>query len=164
MLDELRALGVELVPIELPDFPVRDLLVILEAEAAAAFDELTRDGRDAELTRQSPDAWPNQFRTARLIPAVEYIKANRLRTRLMRAMDEALAGVALYVHPSFGGPSLTITNLTGHPCFVAPGGFRDDGTPWSICFTGQLDDEARLLAFVRAWQEATGHHRRHPER
>lgn len=163
VLDDLRALEVELVPIELPDFPAADLLLILEAEAAAAFDEITRDGRDAELARQSADAWPNLFRTARLVPAVEYIRANRLRTELCRAMDRVLAEVELYVHPSHAGASLAITNLTGHPCAIAPCGFREDGTPYSICFTGQLHGESRLMAFAQTWQASTGHHRRHPE-
>lgn len=162
VLAELEALGVELVPVELPDFPVREMMIILQAEAATAFDELTRDGRDDLLTRQGPDAWPNSFRSSRLIPAVEYLRANRLRTRLMREMDQVLAGVDLYVHPSFGA-SLGITNLTGHPCVVAPSGFRENGTPRSICFTGQLYDEARLLALAAAWQRSTGYHRRHPE-
>lgn len=163
VLDDLRALEVELVPIELPRLPAQELLLVLEAEAAAAFDELTRDGRDAELARQSADAWPNLFRTARLIPAVEYIRANRLRTELCRAMDRVMAEVELYVHPSHAGSSLTITNLTGHPCAIAPCGFREDGTPYSICFTGQLHGESRLMAFAQTWQASTGHHRRHPD-
>ncbi|MBL7008390.1 MAG: amidase [Planctomycetes bacterium] len=161
VLDELEALGVELVPVAVPEFPVWEMMVILQAEAATAFDELTRDDRDDLLTRQGPDAWPNSFRSARLIPAVEYLRANRLRTQLMREFDAALAGVDLMVHPSFGS-LLGVTNLTGHPCVVAPSGFRDDGTPRSISFTGQLYDEARLLALVRAWQESTGYHNRRP--
>ncbi len=161
VLEELEALGVELVEIEVPDFPVWDLMVILQAEAATAFDELTRSGRDDELTRQSPDAWPNSFRASRLIPAVEYLRANRVRTRLMRELDAALAGVDVVVHPSFHA-LLGITNLTGHPCVVAPSGFRRDGSPRSISFTGQLHDEARLLALAAAWQASTGYHLRHP--
>lgn len=164
VLDELKAMGCELVPIELPDLPTGDLMVILEAEAATAFDELTRSGRDDELTRQSDDAWPNSFRKAQLVPAVEYLRANRVRTELCRAMDRAMAGIELYVHPSFGGASLAVTNLTGHPTAIAPCGFREDGTPYSICFTGQLYGETRLLALAEAWQARTEFHRKHPAR
>ena len=164
VLPQLEDLGVELVPIELPrEIPVRPLIVMLSAEAAASFDELTRDGRDDELVEQGPNAWPNSFRAARFVPAVEYIRADRLRRRLMLQMHDALADVDLYVHPPFGDGSLSITNLTGQPTVIAPAGFREDGTPFSICFTGKLYDEARLLAAARAWQLATGHHLRHPD-
>lgn len=163
VLEELRALEVELVPIELPDYPVRAMLVILHAEAATAFDELTRSNRDAELTRQGPGAWPDSFRSARFIPAVEYLRAQRLRTLLIRDTVAALAGVDAYVHPTFRGRSLTTTNLTGHPTFVAPFGEQADGSPRSICFTGQLYGEAALLRIAQAWQSTTGHHARHPE-
>lgn len=163
VLEELEALGVELVEIELPDFPLQALDPILTAEAAAAFDALTRDGRDELLVRQIAQAWPNVFRTARLIPAVEYINANRARMQLMAQMDEAMKDVDLYVHSSFSGPTLRITNATGHPTAIAPCGFRDDGTPFSVCFTGHLYDESRLLAVARAWQDSTEYHRKHPK-
>ena len=163
VLDELRALGVELVPFALPDFPVREMVLILDAESATAFDELTRDGRDDQLVRQIEHAWPNRFRLSRLIPAVEYLRANRLRTQLMVALREAMTGLDLVVHPSFDDAMLTATNLTGHPTVVAPAGFREDGTPFSISFTGHLFDEARLLTAARAWQESTSWHHRHPD-
>src|SRR5439155_18286636 len=122
---ELKALGVELVPIELPDeIPAGDLLVILTAEAATAFDELTRTGKDAQMAWQEEPAWPNTFRATRLVPAVEYLRASRLRTLLMQRMDELMRKVDLYVHPSRGNASLVITNLTGHPSVVLPDGFR----------------------------------------
>lgn len=162
VLRELEALGVELVEISLPDFPVSVLDPILSAEAAAAFDTLTRDGRDDELVRQIAFAWPNVFRTARLIPAVEYINATRARTLLMQAMHEAMQDIDLYVHASTSGPTLVITNSTGHPTVIAPSGFREDGTPYGICFTGQLYGEARLLAVARAWQDSTEFHLQHP--
>ncbi len=163
VLEELKALGVDLVPIELPEAPGNELLIILSAEAATAFDELTRSGRDEILVRQVEQAWPNVFRTARLIPAVEYLRANRIRTQLMRDMDKVMGGVDLYVHPSYGGGSLLVTNLTGHPSVVAPNGFRADGTPRSISFTGQLFGESKLLALAQAWQTSTGYHKRHPD-
>ena len=162
VLAELEALGVELVELELPEHPVGDIMLLLNAEAATAFDELTRSGRDDELVRQIRRAWPNVFRASRMIPAVEYIRAQRLRTLLMQDLRRALSGVDAIVHPSFAGDLLAMTNLTGHPTFVAPCGFREDGTPFSISFTGRLFGEAGLLVLARAWQEATGHHQRHP--
>jgi Asp-tRNA(Asn)/Glu-tRNA(Gln) amidotransferase A subunit family amidase len=163
VLKELETLGVELVPIELPrTFSPSDLLTILTSEAAAAFDEFTRSGADDQMVWQAEEAWPNTFRATRLVPAVEYIRANRLRTQLMQSMATVMQSVDLYVHPSLGGQSLTITNLTGHPTVALPSGFREDGTPMSISFTGQLFQEGELLALAQAWQRATGYHLRHP--
>jgi len=162
-LEQLESMGCRLRPIELPDLPVDALSFILSAEAAAAFDELTRDGRDDELVRQVKDAWPNVFRQARFIPAVEYLQANRVRTLLMREMAALMESVDLYVTPSYGGSNLLLTNLTGHPAVVLPNGFRDDGTPTSITFTGRLFGEAELVAVAGAYQDATDFHRRHPE-
>ena len=163
-LDTIRSLGVELIPMELPDLPVSALSFILSAEAGAAFDELTRSGRDDELVRQIEDAWPNVFRQARAIPAVEYIQANRVRTLVMREMEVALEGIDCWVAPSFGGSNLLLTNLTGHPAVVLPDGFRSDGTPVSITFNGGLFGESEILALARAYQEASGFHHRHPKR
>ncbi|TDJ75249.1 MAG: amidase [Planctomycetota bacterium] len=162
VLEELEALGVGIVEVELPEYPVRAMLIVLHAEAAAAFDELTRSGHDDLLVRQGSGAWPNRFRVARLIPAVEYIRAQRLRTQLMLDMDRALAEVDVLVHPSFAAGVLTITNLTGHPTFVAPAGFTEEGRPWSISFTGHLFDEGRLVSLAHAWQRSTGYQDRHP--
>jgi Asp-tRNA(Asn)/Glu-tRNA(Gln) amidotransferase A subunit family amidase len=162
-LEVLQELGVEIVPMELPRLPVDALSFILSAEAAAAFDEFTRTGLDDALVRQEEVAWPNFFRQARLIPAVEYILANRVRTLLQRRMDQLLADLDLYVAPSFGGENLLLTNLTGHPQVVLPNGFRQsDGTPTSITFVGRLFGEEKLLLLARAVQEATGFHRRQP--
>jgi Asp-tRNA(Asn)/Glu-tRNA(Gln) amidotransferase A subunit family amidase len=161
-LSRLRGMGVTLIPIELPKLPSSDMLILLEVEAAAAFDELTRSNQDEQLKRQVAAAWPNVFRAARLIPAVEYIQANRARTLLMRDFDRAIAGVDLYVAPTFGGSSLRATNLTGHPTVVLPNGFRADGTPVSLTFIGRLYGEAALLSLSRAYQEETGWHRRRP--
>ena len=160
VLEELEALGVELVPFELPQYPTSAMTVILSVEAATAFDELTRTGADQELVRQTQDAWPNAFRAAQLVPAVEYVRANRLRSAMMREMDSVMEQVDLYVHPVYYG--LSTTNLTGHPTVIAPSGFSDDGKPYSICFTGQLFGEERLLALARAWQESRDYHLRHP--
>lgn len=164
-LDALRELGVKLTPIKLPvKNPIRPLSFILSAEASAAFDELTRSGRDDELVRQVRDAWPNVFRQGQLIPAVEYIRANRIRTLLMREMEYAIREVDVYVTPSFGGDNLLLTNLTGHPCVVLPNGFRDsNGTPTSITFTGRLHGESELVALADAYQRATVFHLKRPK-
>ena len=162
-LEVLRSMGIELVPIELPDLPVDALSFILSAEAGAAFDDLTRSGRDDLLVRQIENAWPNVFRQARTIPAVEYIQANRVRTLVMREMERILDGVDCWMAPSFGGDNLLLTNLTGHPAVVLPNGFASDGTPTSVTFNGRLFGESELLALARAYQEATGFHSQHPE-
>lgn len=162
-LDVLRSLGIELMPVSLPEMPVMPMAVILEAEAAAAFDELTRSGRDDMMVRQIKNAWPNVFRAARFIPAVEYIQANRLRTLLMKEMEVLMRDLDVYVAPSFGGDNLLLTNLTGHPCVVAPNGFNEEGEPTSISFIGGLFDESSLLAVAHAYQKASGFHLKHPD-
>jgi Asp-tRNA(Asn)/Glu-tRNA(Gln) amidotransferase A subunit family amidase len=162
VLDVLRGLGVTLAPIELPSLPARPLLLTLNAEAAAAFDELTRSDRDSLLRRQDASAWPNAFRSSRFIPAVEYIQANRVRRLLQEEMHRMLAGVDVYVAPSFGGANLVITNLTGHPCVAVPDGFLDDKSPASITFCGRMYGEAAVLEVARAYQQATPWDERHP--
>ncbi len=162
-LDVLRSLGAELIPMEVPaDYPLGALRIILNVEAAAAFDELTRTNQDDLLVRQIRNAWPNVFRTSRLIPAVEYVQANRVRTMLMGAMAAAMDGIDVFVTPSFGGGVLLTTNLTGHPAVTVPNGFRENGTPVSISFIGTLYGEAKLLAAAKAYQDATGFHLQHP--
>ncbi|MDP9267909.1 MAG: amidase [Acidobacteriota bacterium] len=174
-LEALQKMGVKLIPIELPKFPYGPCVIGLSAEAAAAFDDLTRSGRDRLLTEQTMDDWPTQFRTARFIPAVDYIQANRARLRLMRDFAAMFRAVDVLVTPS-GGQQLVATNMTGHPALIVPNGFRGDdapklrkyedgggpGTPVSITFLGGLFQDAKLCAFGRAYQEATGFHRKHP--
>jgi Asp-tRNA(Asn)/Glu-tRNA(Gln) amidotransferase A subunit family amidase len=163
-LSTLEGLGFKLVPIKLPSgYPVESLRFLLQAEAAAAFDELTRSGRDKLMVRQTAYAWPNIFRQAQLTPAVEYIRANRIRALLMQEMEKLMADLDAYVCPSFGGSNLLLTNLTGHPAVVVPNGFRSsDGTPTSITFTGKLFGEGAVLAVAQAYQRATDFHRRRP--
>jgi Asp-tRNA(Asn)/Glu-tRNA(Gln) amidotransferase A subunit family amidase len=162
-LHALRELGVDPVPVELPgEFPLGALRIILNAEAAAAFDELTRSGQEDLLVRQTAGAWPNAFRQTRMIPAVEFIQANRIRTMVMAAIDRALDGLDVFITPSYGGDVLLMTNLTGHPVVVVPSGFDDEGSLQSISFVGGLWKDAEALRVAMAWQEATGHHRRHP--
>jgi Asp-tRNA(Asn)/Glu-tRNA(Gln) amidotransferase A subunit family amidase len=162
VLKILRDMGLRLKPVELPDFPVGALSFILNAEAAAAFDGLTRSGDDDRMVRQVRYAWPNVFRHSRLIPAVEYIKANRFRTLLIKQMAERLKNIDVYVVPSFGGNNLLLTNLTGHPAVVVPNGFSKKGGPTSITFMGNLFKESEALMVARAYQEATRFHKMHP--
>ena len=163
VLDVLRGLGAELIPIKLPDYPIDAALLILWVEAAAAFDELTRSNRDDLLVRQVEDAWPNRFRVARTVPAVEYIQANRLRTLAVRAMADLMTDIDVYVAPSLGSANLWLTNATGHPAVVTPTGWRENGLPTTITFTGRLYDEATVLAVAMAYQEATEFHLAHPK-
>jgi len=162
-LKELKDLGVQLIPIELPEIDVNSLSIILSAEAAAVFDELTRTNKDDLLVRQIKNAWPNEFRSSRFIPAVEYINANRIRSLLIQDMQELMERVDVYLSPSWEGDNLLLTNLTGHPCVVLPNGFSEEGTPTSITFIGKLFDEGRLIAVAKKYQDATDHHLKHPD-
>ncbi len=174
-LATLEGMGVKLVPVDLPEFPYEPCVIGLQAEAAAAFDDLTRSGRDRLLTEQTIDDWPNQFRIARFIPAIDYINANRTRYRLMRGLAEIFRRVDVIVTPTWDR-QIIATNFTGHPAVIIPNGFRGEdaprlrsyehgggpGTPVSITFIGGLFDEAKLCAVARAYQDKTGFHRRHP--
>lgn len=162
-LAKLEELGAELTPIELPDFPVGDLSFILTAEGATAFDQLTLSNRDDEMRRQGKSAWPNLFRSARFIPAVEYLQANRARQVLIQKMDSMMQKVDLYVSPTYGGNNLLLTNLTGHPSVIVPNGYTDEGQPTSITFIGDLFDEGTLLGFSQQYQQVTDFHNKHPE-
>jgi Asp-tRNA(Asn)/Glu-tRNA(Gln) amidotransferase A subunit family amidase len=158
----IAGLGVTMVPVTLPEQPYDAMRIILNAEAGAAFDELTRSGRVRELAGQGPGAWPTTFRNARLIPAVDYINANRVRTQAIQAWDAFFQSVDVLVAPT-GSAQLLATNLTGHPAVILPHGFRDpEGTPVSLTFIGRLFDEGTMLRLAHAYQRATAHHLRHP--
>jgi len=181
-LDALRKMGVNLVEVKLPTgYHFGDITPLLSAEAAAAFDDLTLSGRDGLLTGQQSFDWPNSFRKARFYSAVDYIQAQRARTLAMDAMAKLFSEVDVVVTPS-GGAQLSATNLTGHPAVIVPNGVRGDdaphpdheedgerrntggpGTPVSLTFLGGLYSDARLAAFARAYQEATGFHKLHPK-
>ena len=155
-------LGIELVPVDVPDGAYNAMRLVLDSECAAAFDELTRSGRDAEMSRQTPDAWPNAFRAARFIPATEYVNANRARTLAMQAWQKLFTQVDVVVTPTSGSSQLVATNLTGHPAVILPNGFRENGTPLSLTFLGKLFDEATLCRVAMAYQNATDFHLKHP--
>jgi Asp-tRNA(Asn)/Glu-tRNA(Gln) amidotransferase A subunit family amidase len=175
-LEVLRGMGVELTPVELPtDLPVGAMLNTLEVEAASAFDALTRSDGIDEMVRQSEDAWPHVFRTARLVPAVEHVQMRRARTELMQKTHAALEGVDVFVSPSFQGGTLGITNLTGHPCVCVPNAFRpatsEEGEPeppeyrkqpGSISFVGALYRDAAALRLAHAYQKETTFDERRP--
>jgi Asp-tRNA(Asn)/Glu-tRNA(Gln) amidotransferase A subunit family amidase len=160
-LVKLKELGAELIPIEVPDLPSGAIALALDAEAGAAFQELVLNHKDDMLARQGKNAWPNIFRAAQFIPAVEYINANRARTMLIQQWYEKLKGLDLYVAPSFSA-NLRLTNLTGNPCVVLPNGVNRRGLPTSITFMGQLFGEGKTLEAARIYQEATDFHKKHP--
>ena len=164
VLATLREMGIELIPVELSEeIDLSALRIILFAESAAAFDDLTRSGRDRLLVRQDSDAWPNTFRKARMVPAVEYIQANRVRRLVMEQMVEVMDGIDVFVTPSYGKNNLLLTNLTGHPAVCLPNGFDEEGMPTSISFIGDLFGEARMLAVAKAYQDVTNFHLQHPD-
>jgi Asp-tRNA(Asn)/Glu-tRNA(Gln) amidotransferase A subunit family amidase len=180
-LDKLRAIGVQLVPVELPHLPYGAMASLLGAEAAAAFDDLTMTGRDGLLTAQGPEDWPNLFRIARFYPAVEYIQANRARTLAIEKVSALFNQIDIIVTPTTG-MQLVATNLTGHPALIVPNGFRgadaprppkiDDGdsdniggpgTPVSLTFLAGHYHDAQLAAFGQAYQQVTDFHKQHPK-
>lgn len=164
VLKVFRKMGIEPVPVEMEfdGIPLQSLGIILNAEAAAAFDELTRSNLDSVLTSQGNWSWPNTFRSARFIPAVEYIQANRHRTILMQQMDDIMKDFDVIITTSFGGEQLSVTNLTGHPCVVVPCGFSRKINPVSISFIGPLDGEDNILRVAARYQEETGWDEMHP--
>ena len=153
-LDVFRKLGVTLQPIELPEFPTNAINFILNAEGAAAFDDLTRSKGIDQLTAQGAGDWPNTFRTNRFVPAVEFIRAQRARTLLMRRMDEMMQKCDVFLSPT-GGASLSITNLTGHPAMCLKAGFVTENRPIALMITGRLYGEATLLRVGLAFEQAT---------
>ena len=158
-LADLKSAGVSMTPIDLSDQDGQRLRFLLSAEAAAAFDDITRDGRVRELRGQAAGDWPNTFRSSRLIPAVEYIRAQRGRTLLMAKMEKVFADWDVIVAPPFS--LLTTTNLTGHPQVVVPCGFVD-GLPRGLSFLGKLYDEGSPLRVALAYEQATNWHKQHP--
>ncbi|MEB2773825.1 amidase [Algoriphagus sp. D3-2-R+10] len=146
VLDLLRNQGFELHPVELKtSVNPRAIQIMLSVEAAAAFDELTRLGWDDQLVAQHKNAWPNAFRSARFIPAVEYVQAARQRTILIQEMHEIMKDYDVIITPSYGGAQLQITNLTGHPALCLPNGFNEQGGPTSITLLANLFEEEKLI-------------------
>ncbi len=154
VLDALRALGVETAPVAIADGAYGDLIFFLiSVEAAAAFDEMTRLDRDDELAWQAPQAWPNTFRAARYVPAVEYLQACRLRRRWQHDASAALDGFDAVIASGRNGSLHALTNLTGHPAITLRSGFRADGTPRGTTLWGRMDGDATLLRVGAALEE-----------
>lgn len=165
VLKVYKAMGINVEPVNFPDsaiYPASLVTVILNAESASAFDELTRTNKDDLIERQDKDFWPNSFRSARLIPAVEYINANRYRYALMQKVQEFMQPYDVVIVPTFAGSQLSITNLTGNPVVCMPMGFNQRGLPVSITLIGNLYDEASILEAAKAYQDKTDHHKKHP--
>ena len=155
LIELLKSKGITLIEKKLPsDIPAEALSFILSAEAGAAFDELTRSNRDTLLVRQIKNAWPNVFRASRMIPAVEYIQANRLRHQLTLQCNDMMKDIDVLIAPSFSD-QLLMTNLTGHPCVVLPDGSYANNTPGTITLLGNHFDEASILMFARYIQDLT---------
>lgn len=184
-LEAARGLGMQLVPLRRGPLPYDSLRAVLHAEAAASFEELTLSGRDDELAWQEADAWPNSFRRARFLSAVDHVQLDRLRRLVMQEMDEIFRGVDLIVGPGLAGPMTLITNFTGHPCLTLRAGFRlspargrssllaspgppepagqPRRVPYSVSLWGRLFEEGRLVAAGRALEAALGVAAERPE-
>lgn len=167
VIKAFEQMGVQLIPVNFPDSaanPYDIVGITLASEAAAAFDELTRTNLDDQLTRQNRNDWPNYFRSARFIPAVEYVNAQRHRYLMMKKMQEFFANVDVVITPTYAGSQLAITNLTGHPALCMPTGFTKQGLPTSITLLGNLYGEANLISVGKALQLNTGWEDVHPEK
>ena len=166
VLDVYRKLGATLIPVDFPDSTIYnfDIVgIIIGAECAAQFDEFTRSDMDDMLTRQRKGDWPNQFRTSRFIPAVEYINAYRHRYILMQKVNEVIKNYDAFICPTYAGNQVAITNLTGHPAVIFPTGINKNNLPTSITLIGKLYGEAILLAIAKAFQDATEFNKQHPD-
>jgi Asp-tRNA(Asn)/Glu-tRNA(Gln) amidotransferase A subunit family amidase len=177
-LETAKKVGFELVEVSLPDWPYDSLNLILFAEAAAAFEDLTLSGGLRELKAQVPDAWPNLFRQARFLSAVDFVQADRLRRKVANEMARLLSEVDLLLVPSLRDEMLVITNFTGHPSLTIRAGFvevqqaRSDWAPdpehplpnfstprrvpHGVTLIGRLFDEGTLGAVGIVMEEAFG--------
>ncbi len=160
-----RKAGFEIVPVTLPPFPASALYAIHNAEAGAMFDEITRSGAIDDLEGQGPNDRSTQLRASRFIPAVDYIRAQRVRTLMIAAVEDMFERIDVFLAPP-SSESVNITNLTGHPALVLPAGFLRSANgiemPQNIMLTGRLDDEATLLDAGLAFEQATPWHTRRP--
>jgi Asp-tRNA(Asn)/Glu-tRNA(Gln) amidotransferase A subunit family amidase len=162
-LSDLKNTGVTLTPVEYRE-DLAGIRYLLEAEGATAFDDITRDGQVRTLRGQGPGDWPNNFRSSRLIPAVEYIRAQRVRTLLVEKFEKFMADWDVVVVPGSG--LLTTTNLTGNPQVVVRCGYTEGTTqrsPWSMLgFLGRIYDVGSPLRLALAFEQATEWHKKTP--
>ena len=164
VLETYRKLGAKLEPVELPDINALTnmLSFILDAESAASFDDATRSGEiDLLRTGTSASTWPNTFKTARFIPAVEYIRAQRARVLLMREFDKLMSKYQVILHTGADG-TLSTTNLTGQPAMAVKVGIVNN-TPQVMMLTGRLYDEGTMARVAMAFEQATEWKDRHPK-
>lgn len=172
VLEALRTMSVELVEFELPDWPYNTLFTVIEAEAAAAFQQLTLTDRDDELVWQGDRAWPNTWRRTHFYSAVDYVQIDRFRRRVMTMLADKMAGLDAIVSPNYADPLLLITTFTGHPCLTLRVGFIDSPTrdlddntrdtsdkilhtvPDNIMLWGPLFEERKLLTLGKALEKA----------
>ncbi len=157
-LDDLKKAGVSMTEVDFTAAPL-DITFLLEAEGAAAFDDITRNGEVRTLKGQAANDWPNSFRTSRLIPAVEYIRAQRARSLLVEQFEKFMADWDVIVIPPQA--FLAITNLTGNPQVVMKCGFVN-GVPRSISFLGRIYEEGSPLRVALAYEKATEWHKKNP--
>jgi Asp-tRNA(Asn)/Glu-tRNA(Gln) amidotransferase A subunit family amidase len=186
-LAAMRRLPVEVVEISLPDLPYGALMNVVYAEAAAAFEGLTLSGADDALAWQDDGAWPNTFRKARFLSAVDHVQLDRLRFRVMGALDDAFRGIDAMIGPFMTGPMLIASNFTGHPCLHLRAGFehlptrgaaslgagrlttgeagsgRAHEVPQGISLWGHLFREGPLIALGRALEAELGVAERRPD-
>jgi len=165
VLEAYKKTGVTLVPVNFPDdsaYTYEMMNIIVSSESAAAFDELTRNNIDDQLTAQTKNDWPNLFRSSRFISAVDYINTNRHRYLLMQKVNAVMQNVDALICPTWGGNQSAITNLTGHPAVCFPTGFNKDHLPTSITLIGHLYGEAELLEVAAMYQKITGFNRVFP--
>lgn len=163
-LEAYRKMGANLVEVNFPDsiYKADVINIILSAESAAAFEELTLSGKDDLIERQDKNFWPNIFRSGRMIPAAEYINANRHRYALSEGLNNFMKQYDVVIVPSFAGRQSAMTNLTGHPAICFPVGFRKNGLPTSISLIGNLYDEASIITAAKAFQDNTDFEEKHP--
>ncbi len=146
-----RELGLEVVEASLPELPYGSLMNIVYAEAAATFEDLTLSGLDDTLTWQDESAWPNTFRKARFLSAVDHVQLDRLRYVVMEALDGLFREVDALIGPFITGPMLVASNFTGHPCLHLRAGFEDLGTRGAASLnagtltTGEADAAGRTF-------------------
>ena len=166
VLQTFKQQGIQLVPVDFPDSTVYQFNImraVLSSESAAQFDDFTRNNVDDEMTRQTKNDWPNEFRTRRLTSAVEYINAQRHRYILMKEVNEVINQFDVIITPNWMGNQSAITNLTGHPVICVPTGFSKTNLPTSISFIGKLYDEATIIAIAKFYQDVTQWNKMHPE-
>jgi Asp-tRNAAsn/Glu-tRNAGln amidotransferase A subunit and related amidases len=166
VIKTLRDAGVQVTPLDFPsDLHTSDLLTtIWAAESAAAFDPLTRSGKDSEMVQQWQSRYPNMLRSARFIPAVEYLNVCRLRYLVMQRAFPLLSKYDIIIVPSLVDEPMALTCLTGNPCITLPSGPPvKGGAPPSITFIGgQLYSEATITAFAKMFQRLTHYEQMHP--